>query len=195
VGACGVVKGGRIDRDTMAAKLAARPWRRSIMAMHFPFPYLIPFPIARALARLSFVSAAALWAGVLPCDALAASPTDNPLLAERWKTRPVVVVVADRNDALLRRLERTLQQTAVREAFIEREMVLYTVAAGEGRRNDKPLDSRRTRALLEALKLDAKGPPTFVLVGKDGETKMVEGADVDLNAVFAEIDRMPMRQR
>ena len=37
--------------------------------------------------------------------------------------------------------------------------------------------------------------PTFVLVGKDGGTKMTEGADVDLAAVFAEIDRMPMRQR
>jgi hypothetical protein len=73
--------------------------------------------------------------------------------------------------------------------------VLYTVVAGQGRRNDVALSARQTRALLEALGLDAAGAPTFVLVGKDGGTKMTEGADVDLAAVFAEIDRMPMRQR
>ena len=48
--------------------------------------------------------------------------------------------------------------------------------------------------MLAALGLDAKGAPTFVLVGKDGGTKMTEGSDVDLAAVFAEIDRMPMRR-
>lgn len=123
-----------------------------------------------------------------------AAADDNPLLAERWKTRPVVVVVPQRGDAMLERVLSTLQQTAAREAFIEREMVLYTVVAGQGRRHDKPLDSRQTRALLGALKLDPAGPPTFVLVGKDGGIKMTEGADVDLSAVFAEIDRMPMRR-
>ena len=123
-----------------------------------------------------------------------AAPDHNPLVAERWKTRPVVVVVPKRGDALLQRIESTLQQTAAREAFVEREMVLYTVVAGEGRRNAQPLNARQTRALLDALKLDAAGAPTFVLVGKDGGVKMTEGPDVDLNAVFAEIDRMPMRR-
>lgn len=123
-----------------------------------------------------------------------AASDDNPLVAERWKTRPVVVVVPRPGDAMLERVRSTLRQTAPREAFIEREMVLYTVVAGEGRRNETPLNARQTRALLGALKLDAAGPPTFVLVGKDGGVKMTEGAEVDLDAVFAEIDRMPMRR-
>lgn len=123
-----------------------------------------------------------------------AAPDHNPLVAERWKTRPVVVVVPRRDDAMLERVRSTLRQAPAREAFIEREMVLYTVVAGEGQRNEKPMQARQTRALLAALKLDAAGPPTFVLVGKDGGVKMTEGADVDLNAVFAEIDRMPMRR-
>jgi hypothetical protein len=129
----------------------------------------------------------------LPLAAVAADR--NPLLAERWKTRPVVVVVPAQGDALLRKVESALRQTATREAFIDREMVLYTVVAGQGRRNAQPLDAAQTGALLAALKLDAAGPPTFVLVGKDGGVKMTEGPDVDLQAVFAEIDRMPMRRR
>ena len=128
---------------------------------------------------------------------LAAMAADhhNPLVAERWKTRPVVVVVPTRDDALLRKVESALQKSATREAFLDREMVLYTVAAGEGRRNHKRLPAAQTRALLTALQLDAAGPSTFVLVGKDGGTKMTAGADVDLQAVFAEIGRMPMRRR
>ena len=127
--------------------------------------------------------------------AATATDRDNPLVAERWKTRPVVVVVPKPDDAMLKRVESALEKTATREAFADREMVLYTVVAGEGRRNQKRLPAAQTRALLTALQLDAIGPPTFVLVGKDGGVKMTEGAAVDLGAVFAEIDRMPMRQR
>ena len=126
----------------------------------------------------------------------AASATDaNPLAAERWKTRPVIVVVPTREDPLLRKVESALQQTATREAFVDREMVLFTVAGGQGRRNGVRMPEAATRALLNALKLDAASPPTFVLVGKDGGVKLTEGPNVELAAVFAEIDRMPMRQR
>jgi len=142
---------------------------------------------------LHATAAAAALCLAVPLPALAAD--SNPLVAERWKTRPVVVVVPTVADPLLQKVEAALRQTATREAFIDREMVLYTVVAGEGRRNDKPLPPAQTRALLRALKLDAAGAPTFVLVGKDGGVKMTEGPDVDLQAVFAEIDRMPMRQR
>lgn len=139
------------------------------------------------------VAALATLGLALPLAAVAADR--NPLVAERWKTRPVVVVVPAQDDALLRKVESALRQTATREAFIDREMVLYTVVAGQGRRNAQPLGAAQTRAMLAALKLDAAGPPTFVLVGKDGGVKMTEGPGVDLQAVFAEIDRMPMRRR
>lgn len=142
---------------------------------------------------LKVVMASMLLAIVPFQTALAAE--DNPLRAERWKTRPVVVVVPATGHPLIRRIEAALAQPAAREAFIEREMVLYTIEAGEGRRNGKPIGGPRTRAMLAALDLDANGPPTFVLVGKDGGVKMQEGAEVDLQAVFAEIDRMPMRRK
>lgn len=118
----------------------------------------------------------------------------NPLTAERWKTRPVVVVVPHAGDALLAKVRATLAEPAMREGFRERDMALYTVVAGQGSRNDQPLAPARTRALLQALQLQADGPAAFVLVGKDGGVKLRQGADVDLREVFAEVDRMPMRQ-
>lgn len=118
----------------------------------------------------------------------------NPLQAERWRTRPVVVVVPQDGDALLTKVRAALEETAAREAFREREMVLYTVVSGEGRRNDQALAPAQTAALLQALQLDARGPSTFILVGKDGGVKMRTSASVDLQQVFAEVDRMPMRQ-
>lgn len=119
----------------------------------------------------------------------------NPLTAERWQTRPVVVVVPQENAPLLAKVRAALREPALREGFRERDMVLFTVVAGQGRRNGEPLGAARTAALLRALNLDAMGPATFILVGKDGGVKMKEGPEVDLQAVFAEIDRMPMRQR
>ncbi len=124
------------------------------------------------------------------------SGNTNPLTAERWQTRPIVVVVPQEGDPLLAKVRSALREPAMREGFRERDMALFTVVAGQGSRNGEPLGAARTAALLKALDLDARGPATFILVGKDGGVKMrKEGADVDLQAVFAEIDRMPMRQR
>ena len=150
-----------------------------------------PFKFARGMSP---VFAFAMIALAVPLIAAAAAE-ENPLAAERWKTRPVVLVVPGADDALLRRVRSALAQTATREAFIDRDMVLYTVVAGEGHRDGKLLGQRRTRTMLQALGVSAGGPPTFLLVGKDGGVKMTDGADVDLGAVFAEIDRMPMRRR
>lgn len=139
------------------------------------------------------MQAALLSALVLPVGAAVAADS-NPLTAERWKTRPVVVVVPEPEDPLLRKVRATLDDTKGREAFREREMALYTVVAGRGSRNGQALDASQTTVLLRALQLDARGPAAFVLVGKDGGVKLRAGADADLQEVFREIDRMPMRQ-
>lgn len=129
----------------------------------------------------------------VPLSAAASEP--DPLEAERWKTRPVVVVVPQDNDPLLLRVRATLAGTAGREAFRERDMALYTVVDGRGSRNGHALSAAQTQALLGALALDARGPAALVLVGLDGGVKMREGPEVDLTTVFAEIDRMPMRRQ
>lgn len=132
----------------------------------------------------------------LPAGTAFASADANPLVAERWNTRPIVVVVPRENHPLLTRVDSTLKETAAREAFRERDMALFTVVAGQGRRNGEPLGAAATAAMLKALQLDARGPATFVLVGKDGGVKRREEGDtVDLQSVFDEIDRMPMRRQ
>lgn len=150
-----------------------------------------PFKSVRSLTPAFAFAVVAL---AMPLIAAAAAD-DNPLVAERWKTRPIVLVVPGNDDPLLQRVQTTLKLTASREAFIDRDMVLYTVVAGEGRRNGQLLSARRTQAMLKALDIPVTAPPTFLLIGKDGGVKMTEGADVNLDAVFAEIDRMPMRRR
>lgn len=133
---------------------------------------------------------ATLLLTVLP---LLAQASDNPLEAERWKTRPLIVLAASADDPLLARVQAALQEPTNREAFVERDMVLYTVIGQQGQRNGQPLESIATKRLL--LALDAgNARPQVILVGKDGGKKIQQGADAYLQAIFRTIDRMPMRQ-
>lgn len=124
---------------------------------------------------------------------LLANASEDPLQAERWKTRPLIVLAASADDPLLMRVQAALHEPANREAFVERDMVLYTVIGKQGQRNEQPLDAIATKRLL--LALDAgNARPQVILVGKDGGKKIQQGADADLQAIFRTIDRMPMRQ-
>ncbi|MDQ7987657.1 DUF4174 domain-containing protein [Pseudomonas sp. G34] len=124
---------------------------------------------------------------------LLAQASDDPLQAERWNTRPLIVLAASADDPLLARVQAALREPANREAFVERDMVLYTVIGQQGQRNQQPLDVIATKRLL--LALDAgSARPQVILVGKDGGKKIQQGADADLQAIFQTIDRMPMRQ-
>lgn len=124
---------------------------------------------------------------------LLANASEDPLQAERWQTRPLIVLAASADDPLLMRVQAALREPANREAFVERDMVLYTVIGKQGQRNEQPLDAIATKRLL--LALDAgNARPQVILVGKDGGKKIQQGADADLQAIFRTIDRMPMRQ-
>ena len=135
----------------------------------------------------------AILALLLSAFALNAPAADDPLQAELWKTRPLILLADDANDPLLVRVREALAQPANREAFVERDMVLYTVVGKQAQRNDQPLDAIASKRLL--LALDAGNQrPQVILVGKDGGKKIQQGADADLQKIFATIDRMPMRQ-
>lgn len=123
-----------------------------------------------------------------------AQAADNPLEAERWKTRPLILVAPTANDPQVTQLRAALAQPVNREAFVEREMVLYTVVGDAGSRNDQPLRPEQTRALLKALDARAGQPATLYLVGKDGGVKVREQQGWSLKALFGTIDRMPMRR-
>ena len=135
----------------------------------------------------TLLAGASLWVGAAEA---------NPLVAEQWRTRPLVVVAPSARHPLLTGLQAQLRQASVRSAFQERDMVLFTVIGGQGRRDGQPLSAEQTGGLLQALNLTASSPATALLIGKDGSTKLTEqGNHLALASVFALIDTMPMRQR
>ena len=135
----------------------------------------------------TLLAGASLWVGAAEA---------NPLVAEQWRTRPLVVVAPSARHPLLTGLQAQLRQASVRSAFQERDMVLFTVIGGQGRRDGQALSAEQTGGLLQALNLTASSPATALLIGKDGSTKLTEQGDhLALASVFALIDTMPMRQR
>ena len=135
----------------------------------------------------TLLAGASLWVGAAEA---------NPLVAEQWRTRPLVVVAPSARHPLLTGLQAQLRQASVRSAFQERDMVLFTVIGGQGRRDGQALTAEQTGGLLQALNLTASSPATALLIGKDGSTKLTEQGDhLALASVFALIDTMPMRQR
>ena len=135
----------------------------------------------------TLLAGASLWVGAAEA---------NPLVAEQWRTRPLVVVAPSARHPLLTGLQAQLRQASVRSAFQERDMVLFTVIGGQGRRDGQPLSAEQTGGLLQALNLTASSPATAFLIGKDGSIKLTEQGDhLALASMFALIDTMPMRQR
>ena len=126
--------------------------------------------------------------------AWAAHAPANPQGAGPRATRPRNPGAAPAKDPQVAKLREELAQPANREAFVEREMVLYTVVGEAGSRNGEPLRPEQTRALLKALDARAGQPATLYLVGKDGGVKVREQQDWSLKALFGTIDRMPMRR-
>lgn len=140
----------------------------------------------------AFMTPLALLLGMSGSSVMA--DTTNPLDSERWKSRPLIVVAPSDSDATWRQFQQELTKPANREAFVEREMVLYTVIDGVGKRNEQALDPQATSALLNTLGVKPDGPTRLLLVGKDGGTKVDQYAPLDASVIFATIDKMPMRQ-
>ncbi|NYE22431.1 DUF4174 domain-containing protein [Pigmentiphaga litoralis] len=118
----------------------------------------------------------------------------NPLVAERWKTRPLVIVAPSATDPTLVRMQDILQTPANQAAFKERQMVLYVVVGDRARRDDAWLSADQARAIRGAMDVAADAPATVLLVGLDGGVKMREQGVIDAKTLFGTIDQMPMRQ-
>lgn len=140
-----------------------------------------------------FMTPLALLLGMAGSQVMA-DTTANPLASERWRSRPLIVVAPSASDATWRQFQQDLMQPANREAFIEREMVLYTVIDGVAKRNGMALEPQATAALLSNLGVEPGGPTRLLLVGKDGGVKIDQHAPLDAGAIFATIDKMPMRR-
>ncbi|KTB81787.1 DUF4174 domain-containing protein [Pseudomonas syringae] len=124
-----------------------------------------------------------------------AADSDGPLAQERGKSRPLIIIAPSTLDPTLISLKKALEEPANREAFVQRNMVLYTVVNTIGERDGKALDPQSTMALIRELKLGAGVKTRVILVGKDGEKKIEKSGSVDPKEIFATIDQMPMREK
>ena len=121
---------------------------------------------------------------------------NNPLVTERWQTRPLVVVIPGPEHPMLQDLQSQLRDPALQQEFQELEMVLFTVVAGRGQRAGVPMTPAQTNSLLVALSVVGDAPAQVFLIGKDGGVKLREGGDrISLPAIYTLIDGMPMRRR
>ncbi|HEX8592687.1 MAG TPA: DUF4174 domain-containing protein [Pseudomonas sp.] len=126
---------------------------------------------------------------------LLAAENDTPLAQERGRTRPLIVIAPSTVDPTLVSLKKALDEPENRQAFAERNMVLYTVVATIGQRDGKNLDAQTTMALIRELKLGASTGTKVILVGKDGEKKIDELGPVGLKEIFSAIDQLPAEEK
>ncbi|WP_028624627.1 DUF4174 domain-containing protein [Pseudomonas sp. Ant30-3] len=128
------------------------------------------------------------------CPLLAADG-DSPLDMDKGRSRPLIVIAPSTVDPAWLSLKKSLDQPENRKGFTDRSMVLYTVFNLMGQREGKDLGPQDTAALIRSLKLGAGAKTKVILVGKDGEKKLEQSDDIDLQKIFSTIDAMPMAEK
>ncbi|MBC2657881.1 DUF4174 domain-containing protein [Pseudomonas sp. MSSRFD41] len=124
-----------------------------------------------------------------------AADNDGPLTQDLGKSRPLIVIAPSSVDPTLVSLKKSLEEPANRQAFNERNMVLYTVLNTIGQRDGKDIDPQSTMALIRSLKLGAGAQTKVILVGKDGEKKLEHSGAIELKDVFSAIDQLPAAEK
>jgi hypothetical protein len=128
------------------------------------------------------------------CSSAFATNAQNPLLVERWKHRPLVIITPDQNDPLAQAIQQALEDPAIRADFTDRAMVLYVITHDIATRNGEAIERSQADAIAQALKQTQPYQPIAFLIGLDGGVKLVQQGSVNLQEMFTLIDGMPMRQ-
>ena len=103
----------------------------------------------------------------------------------KWKNRVLVVFTNDKEEI-------NDLKTIHNKEFTEREFVIIQFD-GENSFIDNKLMSKR---FSESIKKKVKDIPEkvyLILIGKDGEIKNLYTKNTNLNEIFSEVDKMPMR--
>ncbi|MDE1167912.1 MAG: DUF4174 domain-containing protein [Pseudomonas sp.] len=124
-----------------------------------------------------------------------AADSDSPLAKDRGQSRPLIVIAPSSVDPTLVGLKKALDEPANHQAFVQRNMVLYTVVNTIGQRDGKDLNPQDTMALIRELKLGASSGTKIILVGKDGEKKLEKSGAIEPQEIFSTIDQMPMAEK
>lgn len=126
---------------------------------------------------------------------LFAADSDSPLAADLGKARPLIVIAPSTVDPAWVNLKKSLEEPAAKQAFTQRNMVLYTVLNTMGQREGKDLDPQSTMALIRSLKLGASADTKIILVGKDGEKKLEHSGAIELKALLDVVDKLPAAEQ
>ena len=117
--------------------------------------------------------------------------------ALRDDRRPLVVFARDAGDAKLQRQLATCSDAA--NGFEDRDMTLVVVYEdGDSFAGARPLSARDCDALRDRFRRNRKGAAdgfAALLVGKDGGVKRTSYEPLGAEALFGQIDQMPMRRR
>ena len=137
-----------------------------------------------------------ILASVLVAGTVQAVEVPSPLEQDRGKFRPLVVVARTDADPTLVNLKKALEDPANKQAFDQRNMVLYTIVGITSKRDGKDLEPQSTMSLIRGLKpgmiIDKA---KVILIGKDGEKKVETVGDVDLAELFKTIDALPAAEK
>ena len=137
-----------------------------------------------------------ILASVLVTGTVQAVEVPSPLEQDRGKARPLVIVARAEADPTLVALKKALEDPATKQAFNERNMVLYTIVGITGKRDGKDLEPQSTMSMIRGLKpgmiIDKA---KVILIGKDGEKKVETVGDVDLGELFKTIDALPSTEK
>lgn len=117
----------------------------------------------------------------------------QPLEAHLWKHRIVLLLAPD---AELPALQQQYNLwTAEPEKVTDRDLVLYRLFRESGIGPDgSPLQPELFQALLHKYGPVAADGLKVILIGKDGTIKLEQASVVQMSALFARIDGMPMRR-
>jgi hypothetical protein len=110
----------------------------------------------------------------------------------RWKNRPLLVFAPDAEDLRYSRFSEWLR--AMADEAADRDMVVLEVfEQGRGKMTRDVISEDIAARLRQRFRIEP-GDFAVILVGKDGGEKLREEEPVALEAIFALIDSMPMRQ-
>ena len=109
-----------------------------------------------------------------------------------WKNRPLLVFVPAANDTVLSEQRSAL--ASQRNDLVERDVVVIEIIGSDvwiGTGDAPSLNPAELRARYGVDESES----VVLLVGKDGGVKMRQSSALSAQALFAEIDAMPMRRR
>lgn len=119
---------------------------------------------------------------------------EDPLATHRWKHRLILLRLPDSfGGERLETLERSIRDQ--RAGIGDRDLVLLDYSASDREIVGARHLSNRARDQLANRFDPPDSEPSFILIGKDGGEKARQTDELDLEALFARIDTMPMRQR